>query len=135
MRRDSHAIAPTDLADHPDGATFSAGERIVDNLKIAIRLLVRSALVGAAIACTGCAQRAPEPMLVARAPVKSSLVRGAMPSVGDGRNDAALGERRLSVQRQGESLHTTVYDRQVVLNGRVYGDYSSRTRTNARVRR
>lgn len=107
----------------------------MDNLKIAIRLFARAALVGAAVVCTGCAQRAPEPMLVARAPVKSSLVRGAMPSVGDGRNDAALGERRLSVQRQGESVHTTVYDRQVVLNGRIYGDYSSRTRTNARVRR
>ena len=107
----------------------------MDNLKIAIRLLARTALVGAVVACTGCAQRAPEPMLVARAPVKSSLVRGAMPSVGDGRNDAALGERRLSIQRQGESSRTTVYDRQGVLNGRIYGDYSSRTRTDGRARR
>ncbi|MBI1304177.1 MAG: hypothetical protein GC172_10375 [Phycisphaera sp.] len=107
----------------------------MDNLKIAIRLASRAALVGAVALCAGCAQRAPEPVFIARAPVKSSLVRGAMPSVGDGRNDASIGERRLSIQRQGESVHTTVYDRQVVLNGRIYGDYSSRTRTNARVRR
>ncbi len=107
----------------------------MDNLKIAIHLVLRATLVGAAAVCTGCAQRAPEPMLVARAPVNGSLVRGAMPAIGDGRNDAALGERRLSIQRQGEYVRTTVYDRQVILNGRIYGDYSSRTRTDSRVRR